>query len=370
MLNLVQTHVERFLRNQGRSDLGTDRVVCLDVTNRLIDGYCYLLGGAERFPQLVAKLARTAEGRAVFETEFETLRDLQRIGMNQHRQTTPEPLDLHREGDTLITLQSALPGTLMKNMPGSRLFSASHADASIDLVTTWWTDFQRRFGTKPLVLSEQVYETEILAHVVRFRNRFLLETEERELLTRRFERERPLLGLQLPFMAQHGDFCTANMVLQDAGVGVFDWEFPLERQTPLFDLLFFFSSVRYPYGGYRGESGHFDSFVEVYWGDGYFSRAARKALRAACSTFDVPVETLPDLLLLSLLQVANMKYDAFVVSHRSGYRDLTDEEASEDEKTRRFDSFRDADKDAPFACIQKGRLMSLGVFLSRGFPSF
>jgi hypothetical protein len=369
MLNLVQDHVGRFLRRQGRSDVRMDRVVCLDVTNRLIDGTCYLLGDADRFPQVVAKVARTPQGQAVFETEFETLRDLQRIGMNESRQTTPEPLDLHREGDTLITLQSALPGTLMKNMPGSSLFSVSRADESIALVTTWWGEFQRRFGQKRLVVTEERYESEVLAHVRRFKNRFLLGTEERELLSRRFERERPLLGTELPFMARHGDFCTANMVLQDAGVGVFDWEFRLSHQTPLFDLLFFFSSVRYPYAGYRGESGHFDSFVEVYWGDSYFSRAAHKALLLACSTFGVPVDTLPDLLLLSLLQVANMKYDAFVASHRSGFHDLTDEEASEDEKARRFDSFRDADKDAPFACIRQGRLMSLEVFCERGFPS-
>jgi hypothetical protein len=370
MFHLVQQSVERYLREHDRSDVTTDHVICLDVTNRRIDGYCYLFGSAGQFPQLVAKVARTVEGRAVLEIEFENLRTLQRVGLNKDQVRTPEPLDLRVEDDTLIALQSALPGTLMKNLRGSKLFSTSRVESVFAQVIDWWTRFVRGFGTSRITLSDKVYEREVLAQVTRFRNSYLLERDQQDLLTRRFEREHPLLSLELPFMARHGDFCTANITLQETGVAVLDWEFPLTQRMPLFDLLYFFASTRYPFGGLRGQSGHFDSLVEVYWGESYFSQAVRRQLLAACAEFDLPPRILPDLLLLSLIEVANMKYEALVTSHEFDYEDLSDEMATDAEKRRRWDSFRDTDRDEPLARIQDGKLPVLDQFLRRGFPEF
>ena len=81
----------------------------------------------------------------------------------------------------------------------------------------------------------------MLDPIARFRRRFLLEPDEGDFLSRRYEREKPLEGVELPLMMRHGDFCTANLVLQDSGVGVFDWEFPLRHRLPLFDLFYFFA---------------------------------------------------------------------------------------------------------------------------------
>lgn len=366
MFGTVQRVVEAYLGRHPRLGVRTDRVVTFDVTNRRIDGTCYLFFAAEGpSPVLVAKAARTPAGRAVFEIEYDNLRTLVARGLNDGRETVPAPLDLRREGELLVTLQSALPGTLMKNVPGAELFSAERAEASAERVLDWWHLFQDRLGTREVVLDGDEYDRHVAAEVRRFVRRYRLRDEERELLERRFGTEAPLRGARLPLMARHGDFCAANLVLDGDGVGVFDWEFPLEHHTPLFDLFFFFSSLRFPYDGRGGESSHFESFEATYWEPSYFRDLARRTLAGAAERHGVPRERLGDLLVLSSVQIANMKYDGLLVSH--GMREL-EGQPDDAAKRERWEAFEKPDKDAPFARLRDGYFENLGLLARRGVP--
>jgi hypothetical protein len=365
VLDVVRPRVESWAAESGRQDgLDLERCICFETSHGLIDGCCYLFFDRAGSPRLAAKFARTPAGRAVLATEHANLGILERIGINGARRSTPEPLGSWPSGQDLVTLQTALTGKLLKNEPGRRLFSAGRGEATVGRVVAWWTELQRRFGLKRVVLSGRVYDSEVLSHVRRFAGWFRPSPAELELLEARFERERRLAGMELPFMVRHGDFCPANMVVEgDAGFGVFDWEFPLSHETPLFDLFYFFASTRYPYSGLHGESSHFESFVEVLWGRGPLSAIlARKAVEA-CREFDVPREALGDLLLLSCMQLANMKYEGYVTSlGETPERGPLDEEA----KASRWRAF--PPMDLPFGCIRDGRLANLGVFVERGFP--
>ena len=369
MLGPVKKCVEGFIAANPSFSVRTDRVVYFDVTNRRIDGSCYLFfAGEEESPTMVAKAARTEAGKAVFEIEYDNLQQLHAMGMNREGPTTPEPLGRWTEGETLITLQSALRGTLMKNVPGNRLFAPDRIEANLDRVFDWWDRLQERFDPRRLRLSDEVYESEVLSEVRRFRRRYRLETDEEEFLERRFFNERPLAGVELPLMVRHGDFCAANMVMQEHGIGVIDWEFPLAHRTPLFDLFFFFSSMRFPFTGVGGEAAHSDSFVEVYWGKSYFTAAMRDRLIQCCRVFDIPTETLPDLLTLSLIQTANMKYDGLMASHEMQENET--ETITDEEKVVVWSSFQRPDKDAPFACIRDGVYENLRHVVRRGLPRF
>jgi Ser/Thr protein kinase RdoA (MazF antagonist) len=362
----VQRHIAAWLREHPEAEARADRVVSFDVTNRKIDGCCYLFFGADgRSPRLVAKAARTAAGRAVFEIEHDNLRGLAARGMNAERPTVPTALGRWREGDTLITLQSALDGALLKNVPGPSLFAPAALGPTLDGVLGWWEHFQTRMGTREETLGDDAYAALVRAPVASFLRRYRTGTRVAALLEERFETRAALRGTRLPLMVRHGDFCAANMVLQPHGIGVFDWEFPLVHQTPLFDLFFFFASVRFPYSGRNGESSHFESFEAVYWGDSYFSRALRARLRRAAERFGVPAAALPDLLLLSLVQIANMKYEGLLVSH--GLEELPTA-ASPEARLARWQSFEEPDKNAPFACIRDGSFENLRLVAERGLP--
>ena len=367
MFRIVQERVEQLVAERGEYRVRTDRAVCLDITNRRIDGYCYLFfepGRADN-PLLVAKAAATPAGKEIFRADHKNLEVLDRIGMNATTPTTPLALGLWEEGETLVTVQTALPGTLMKNLRGRELFSRTNAAENLGRVHDWWSDLQRRFGVRRTVLSGDPYDR-LLSEVHRFRRRYLLSAEEERYLTRRFEQERPLEGAELPYMARHADFCAANMVLDGSRLGVFDWEFPLTHESPLFDPFFFYSSVRFPYPGLRAESSHFDSFVAVYWEDSYFSREVRRLLGAACSEFGIAPELTGDLLLLSLIQVANLKYQGLVDSHGIAEDDLSP--AGDDEKRARWAAFDTQSKNVPFARIDEGRLVNLSHIVAHGLP--
>ena len=125
--------------------------------------------------------------------------------------------------------------------------------------------------------------------------------------------------------------------------------------------------MRFPYSGRSGESSHFESFDAVYWGESYFGTAMRNRLRRVAENFGVPVKALGDLLVLSLVQIANMKYEGLLVSH--GLQDLPPG-ASDEDKHARWRAFDDPDKDAPFACIRAGAFENLRLVARRGLPEF
>lgn len=367
MLDRILRGVMERLEPERRGAVDLSRVVALDDSQGSRQGCLLLLfDGESEAPGLIAKggplaKARRRGGKSIYEIEFENLQVLQRMGMNETAPRTPEPLALWRDGELLVTLQSGLPGELLKNVPGRELFGPTSLDATLDAVFDWWERLQRLFGVQRAQVTEGFYETRILRPVDDFRQRYVLERDEVEFLRRRFVDERRLAGLELPLMAQHGDFCPANMVRQGRRVAVFDWEFPLSHRLPLFDLFHFFGSVRFPFAGPRGESTHFASFVEVFWGEGYFQRALDERLQGVCAAHGVPARGVADLFLLALIRIANLKYEALVEIH--GTPETADAASA-------WASAGGKDKDVPFAHVRDGVFENLRHVVRRGLPPF
>ena len=367
MLDRILHGVMERLEPERRRSIDPSRVVALDDSQGPRRGCLLLLfEGESDSPSLIAKggplaAARMRGGKSIYQIEFENLQALQRMGMNEAAPSTPEPLGLWRDGDLLVALQSALPGQLLKNVPGRTLFGPDAIDVTLDGVFEWWERLQRLFGVQRVQVTEGFYQTEILRPVDDFRQRFSLERDELDFLQRRFLDQRRLAGLELPLMAQHGDFCPANMVRQGNRIAVFDWEFPLCCRLPLFDLFHFFGSVRYPFSGPRGESTHFASFVEVFWGENYFQRALCERLRAICETHGVPARGVADLFLLASIRIANLKYEALVEIY-----DVPESTAA----TSAWETAGGAAKDVPFAHIRDGVFENLRHIVRQGFPPF
>lgn len=367
MIDRVLRFTEDYLRDVGRDDVDPHRFICIDDSRGATRGCSLLIfGRTSRAPVLVAKgaprdRAWLRDGRSVYEIEYDNLEALERHGMNRDRPTTPAPL-CRRSGEWILTLQSALEGRLIKNVPGRELFAPSRMSATVDRVLSWWGHFQQSHGVQSRRVTEQVYRDEILLPVGRFRKRLSLDEDEHRFLIRRFEEERRLLDAELPFMAMHGDLCTANVVVGSDGAGVFDWEFPLRHHLPLFDLFYFFSSTRYPFRGRRGESTHFESFREVFWSDNPLNRLLRRSLRRACEHYRLAPEWLPDLFALSLIRIANLKFESLVEVHG------IDEERPTEPLPSAWERFGEAGKDVPLVLIRDGACENLRFLVRNGFP--
>jgi len=357
------------LAARGSPAVDLRRVICLDDAQGPRRGCLLLLFGAgDTAPRFVAKAAplpqaRLREGRPVYEIEHANLEHLERLGLNDERRSTPEPLGLWRDGELLISMQSALRGELLKNLPGRRLFAPERTDSTVRPILEWWHRLQQRFGVRHTVLGASLYEQWVLAPVARFRLRFALDRDELEFLDRRFERQRRLLGLELPFMVEHGDFCPANIMREGDRIGVFDWEFPLRHRLPLFDVFHFFSSLRFPFRGWRGEATHFESFVEVYWGQSHVARTLRGALTEICTTYDIPREALGDLFVLALLRIANLKYEALLEIYGP-----PDTAVAPSDSRSRWRLAGGRSKDVPFAHIRDGVFENLRRVVREGLP--
>jgi len=374
LLQHVKRHVESYARQRGLGAIDIRRSVFLDDSTRGTEG-CILLIFSEtsRIPVLVAKaaptdLAWTRAGKAVYQIEFENLLELERVELNVGGRTTPEPAGMWIEDGILVTLQSALPGRLLKNVAGRPLFSAANAAGTFDRVLEWWLRFQRAFRLQRQVITEEIYRDELLSQMSRFKRHFVTTRAELRLLDDTFLENRRLLGVELPLTVRHGDFCTANIILQGEHVGVFDWEFPLRHQLPLFDLFSFFASLRFPFAGLRGESRHFESFLEVYWGDSHVNRIFRKTLHRVCAEFEIPEELVGDLLLVSLIQIANLKYERLLEMHGIGTAPDTDPEATDAEKRARWQSLGTLAPDVPFAHIRDGVSENIRHIAQAGLP--
>ena len=374
MLQHVKRHVESCARQRGLGAIDIRRSVYLDDSTRSTQG-CILLIFSEtsRTPVLVAKvaptdLAWTRAGKALYRIEFENLLELERKQLNVGGRSTPEPAGMWTEDGILVTLQSALPGQLLKNVAGRPLFSSTNAAGTIDRVLQWWLRFQRAFGLERQVINEEIYRDELLSQLSRFKQRFVTTAAELRFLDDTFLEKRRLLGAELPNTVRHGDFCTANIVLQGLEIGVFDWEFPLRHQLPLYDLFHFFASLRFPFTGLGGESSHFESFLEVYWGRSHLNRIFRETLHRVCREFEIPQELVGDLLLVSLIQIANLKYERLLEMHGIGTEADASYEPRDAEKRARWQSLGESAPDVPFACIHDGVCKNIRYIAEAGLP--
>jgi len=342
-------------------DLGVDpeRALYLDSSNRFRSGSVLLyFAGAE--PALVAKVAHTPFAAGVIANEYEVLGELERRGLNRDRPRVPRRLGIWKAGGGCVTMQMALPGAPMKNLPVRSILSVRRAPATIGAVTSWWQHFVALTGSERRTVDSELYRVEVLDELRALHARFALSPAEEDLLGGLFEQRPALLGEELPLVAEHGDFCTANVMTGPGGVAVFDWELPLQPRLPLFDLFVFLSSLRVG-AGPRREVDHFSSFCSIFWGQHQLARHVRRRLRGIAGELGIAAELLGDLLVLAVVRAANLKADVVAGSYDGGQKGA--------EYVHR-DLMYAVDKNAPLARLQRGTCHHLRAIAARGVPDF
>ena len=371
-MNTIFQLINKILSEKfGDLRIWPEKTIIIDTTNGDIDGYSFLLfSGEKEMPECIAKLARTGQGRMVYGIEHENLVQLGNLGMNRRFQAVPVSLGKWEDEELLITIQSALPGVLMKNAPGKKLFSRSVIPGTLGMVSAWLEEFQSLYGISRVKIDDIIYRQRVLEPLNLFRNRYMLSDEDDRFLSEIFEERSSLLGQEIPFMVRHGDFCAANIMMMPGNIGVFDWEFPIEHFFPLYDLFYFFSSLRFPFSGLRGETNHIRSFQRIFWGDGYIHGLMCERIQETCIQLDMPSTLVPELFLVSLIDVANLKYRSLEDSNSVRWELDVDQLVPDHEKMKRWSTFESPDMDAPFACVNNGVFENIKICAMKGLPDF
>ncbi len=371
MYQQIKELVKQFCIENGRYHVNVEKSLYLNRAAILNDGCtCMFFEDGKSEPTLVAKGAFANKRKDVYRAEHQVLTELRLIGINRDSPMVPEPLGIWDDGNRVVTIESALPGTPVKNLAGKDLFSPARHSTTIDQVVDWCKHLQSSFGIKQVRITDDVYQRDVIDLLNRYNRRFLTNNIESEFLEQRLFNEKRLLGLEVPYMVRHADLVTSNMVIHSGGIGVFDWEYPLNHLTPLFDLFIFFSSLRYPFTGSRGASSHFKSFICVYWGENYLNDKMRNCIQDLCKLFKIPLEAVADLFLIALLQRANMKFDSLLSKYGVTENDTTAEGLNDEKKPLRWDALHYVDEDTPFARIKAGTFENIRYIADNGLPNF
>ena len=91
-------------------------------------------------------------------------------------------------------------------------------------------------------------------------------------------------------------------------------------------------------------------------------------MRRACTEFEIDAELVGDLLVLSLIQIANLKYERLLEMHGIEEQPATAHELSDADKRLRWESLGGPAADVPFACIRDGVFENLRTIARRGLP--
>lgn len=371
MYQHIKELVKQFCRDHNEYRVNVEKSLYLNRVYTLNDGCtCMFFEDGKTEPVLVAKGAYSEKRRIEYRVEFGVLTELQCMGINKNSPMTPTPLAIWENEDRVVTIESALPGISVKNLPRKVLFSPQRLSMTIDLVIDWWQNFHSIVGIENVRITDSIYQRDIIEHVDRYCQRFMTSDLEIDFLQRRFLEEKRLFGLELPYMVRHADFCTGNMVVHSQGIGVFDWEYPLHHLLPLFDLFTFFSSLRYPYRGHRGGSGHFKSFLSVFWGKNDMNAKMRNCIHSQCKRFIIPSEAVADLFLMALIQMANVKFYSLLSRNQIKEHDIPVKYCDAEKKRLHWDAFKYPDKDQPFARIQDGASENIRYIANNGLPDF
>jgi len=192
-------------------------------------------------PALFLKLGSGPRAEAL-ETEFANLERLHRVGDTHVRACLAQPLLSDRHDGFRVIATRAFGGSRMKDLPPVSYFSSAAFGRQLHKLLDWWSDFRRCFENEELgSLPDAASDIE------RFRKHYRRSPELDRLLD---ESAAALDKVRLPACPSHGDFCTANVLVDESDqLRVIDWEAPFSRSWPLADVLYFLSSIwAVPYG--------------------------------------------------------------------------------------------------------------------------
>jgi aminoglycoside phosphotransferase len=217
-------------------------------------------------PALVAKNPRLPGADASIEKEAANLREIhakRRRGFD----SIPRVVALEDFGQHAILVETALVGRAL-DPPYVRL----HRDACCNEVLNWLAAIQhphRRDVDHRATWFRDLVERPLHE----FANVFPMTFEEGQLLDQSWQLVEPLRTMDLPFVVEHGDLSSPNVMrLKDGLIGVVDWELAELDGLPAADIFFFLSYVAFALGGARESGRYTPAFHAAFFGHSPWAR--------------------------------------------------------------------------------------------------
>jgi hypothetical protein len=253
-------------------------------------------------------LLKTVRGRAfqdILKSEYEKL-----VYLHTHsilRTRIPRPVGLFKHEQTLVMVETCLPGAGLENLlrRGKRRLKTEMAQ-DLNAIQSWLIDFQRTTTEGALNFRGQ---EEVLERLAKLRTSL-----DVRLINELNALAAGANGISIPLTARHGDFWAGNILVSAQGIGIIDWD-TLRRSVSPFDDLFFFA-VMYAHGS-APEKDTTARFTRAFLKDTVLARGLAGMVQTMMRSLSLPTQLAPLFFLLFLFDLAGRHSDLGRMSESS-----------------------------------------------------
>lgn len=210
-------------------------------------------------PLLVAKVPRLAEAGETLEREVANLRAIQASrpgGFN----SVPQVIAFERCWERPILVETALVGEPLDPPTVRR-----DPDGACSAIVHWLIDVQ--LASRGATSMDDNWFDRLIGEPLAYVEKTLaLSENERQMLETTWQLAETLRMMELPLVVEHGDLSHPNLILQEEGPGVVDWELADLQGLPACDLYFFLSYVAFARHRARSNGRHLEAFQRAFFG--------------------------------------------------------------------------------------------------------
>ncbi|MBA7490130.1 hypothetical protein ES702_00665 [subsurface metagenome] len=189
-------------------------------------------------PFLIAKIVRNEGYNESVKKEFENLSYIQNQVSDDFRTTLPRPIKLATVADKLVYFEEAIPGRSLPFLWARSPFWAKRRVISqlMEKLSDWLWDFYSNIGIQEKKLTIEDIQMMFLVPLRTYEAKHILDSVEKEFLSKFEDSAGSLVGITLPLTGCHGDFWGGSILVGEGKVKVIDWEFFRMPRLPLYDL--------------------------------------------------------------------------------------------------------------------------------------
>ena len=175
-------------------------------------------------PFLIAKIVRNEKYSESIKKEFENLSYMRNQAADDFRTTLPRPIKLATVADKLVYFEEAVPGRSLPFLWASSPFWAKRRAISrlMQRLGEWLWDFYCNIGIQEKQLTTEDVQRLFLVSFRTYEAKHMLDSVEREFLSKLEDLTSSLVGTTLPLTGCHGDFWGGSILVDEGKIKIID----------------------------------------------------------------------------------------------------------------------------------------------------
>ncbi|MBA7702730.1 hypothetical protein ES703_111500 [subsurface metagenome] len=173
----------------------------------------------------------------------------------------------------------------------------------MERLSEWLWDFYSNTGIQEKQLTVEDVQTLFLVSLRTYEAKHMLDSVEREFLSKFEDLTGSLVGTTLPLTGCHGDFWGGSILVDEGKIKVIDWEFFRMSHLPLYDLFALAIHPRFSFGKIYGST-LFYEFKDCFYKN-WFIDLLKVTINRLSQKLNLDASILKLLFIMVLIQLSN-----------------------------------------------------------------